>query len=145
MALHLATLVELWRSPQFAATLVDEVVEGLGATDARVLWELGYRQECRPGVLASIIGIGAPSISKSIARLLDRGLVAASPDPADARATLVRLTDEGAETTRHLYRVGDSLIERLTADWTAEDRRTAAALLQRLAASAAEFSEHAGS
>ncbi|MFC5502506.1 MarR family winged helix-turn-helix transcriptional regulator [Lysinimonas soli] len=140
MALHLATLVELWRSPEFAAGLVDEVVEGLGATDARVLWELGYRRECRPGVLASVIGIGAPSISKSTARLLGRGLIAAAPDPTDARATVLRLTGEGEAVTRRLYQVGDSFIDRLTADWTDEDRRIATSLLARLARRAQDFS-----
>jgi DNA-binding MarR family transcriptional regulator len=50
------------------------------------------------------------------------------------------LTDDGAEVTRHLYAVGDSLIDRLTADWSADDRRVATDLLERLARSATEFS-----
>ncbi|WP_022877752.1 MarR family winged helix-turn-helix transcriptional regulator [Microbacterium sp. B19] len=136
IALPLATLVELWSAAEFRSRLSNDALEGLGGTDGRVLWELGFRGRVRPGVLARVMGIGAPSISKAIARLTDRGFIEVVPDPVDARASLVGLTGEGRIVARELYRVGDDLIGRLTADWSDADARRAAHLLTRLAAAA---------
>lgn len=136
IALPLATLVELWSAAEFRSRLSNDALEGLGGTDGRVLWELGFRGRVRPGVLARVMGIGAPSISKAIARLTGRGFIEVVPDPVDARASLVGLTGEGRVVARELYRVGDDLIARLTADWSDADARRAAHLLTRLAAAA---------
>ncbi|MFT2621768.1 hypothetical protein ACMWQU_25155, partial [Escherichia coli] len=65
IALPLATLVELWSAAEFRSRLSNDALDGLGGTDGRVLWELGFRGRVRPGVLARVMGIGAPSISKA--------------------------------------------------------------------------------
>lgn len=139
LALHLATLVELWGTPEFRERLTASVGVGLGVTDSRVLWELGFRHRSRPGDLARVIGLGAPSISKSIARLRSRGLIERVSDPSDARAGLVMLTDLGKQTTAKLYRAGDDLIGRLTQNWSDSDRGTLTMLLGRLAETAREL------
>ena len=136
IALPLATLVELWSAAEFRSRLTNAALEGLGETDGRVLWELGFRGDTRPGSLARIMRIGAPSISKATGRLTERGFVEVVPDPGDARASLLRLTASGRAVARELYRVGDDLIARLTEDWSDADARTAADLLSRLAAAA---------
>jgi DNA-binding MarR family transcriptional regulator len=45
--------------------------------------------------LAGYFGVGKATISRQLRTLCDLGLVAREPDPADGRAYLVRLTDEG--------------------------------------------------
>lgn len=45
--------------------------------------------------LAAYIGVGKATMSRQLRALEDLGLVAREPDPADGRAWLVHLTDEG--------------------------------------------------
>ncbi|MFJ9425667.1 MULTISPECIES: MarR family winged helix-turn-helix transcriptional regulator [Streptomyces] len=45
--------------------------------------------------LAGYIGVGKATMSRQLRALEDLGLVAREPDPADGRAWLVHLTDEG--------------------------------------------------
>lgn len=49
----------------------------------------------RPSELAGYFGIGKPTISRQLRALEQHGLVSREPDPADGRAHLVKLTDEG--------------------------------------------------
>jgi DNA-binding MarR family transcriptional regulator len=55
-------------------------------------------EECgrqRATELAAYIGVGKATMSRQLRALEDLGLVAREPDPADGRAWLVHLTDEG--------------------------------------------------
>ncbi|MEU0007766.1 MarR family transcriptional regulator [Streptomyces sp. NPDC006314] len=45
--------------------------------------------------LAAYIGVGKATMSRQLRALEDLGLIARQPDPADGRAWLVTLTDEG--------------------------------------------------
>jgi DNA-binding MarR family transcriptional regulator len=47
--------------------------------------------------LAAYFGVGKATMSRQLRALEDLGLVAREPDPADGRAYLMRLTDEGRE------------------------------------------------
>ncbi|MEU6146006.1 MarR family transcriptional regulator [Streptomyces sp. NPDC047081] len=47
--------------------------------------------------LAAYIGVGKATMSRQLRALEDLGLVAREPDPADGRAWLVHLTEEGRE------------------------------------------------
>lgn len=112
------------------------VATDLAATDARVLWELGFRGTARPGALAAIIGVGAPAVSKAVKRLAAANLVIVTADPDDGRACELTLSREGRSVARRLYAVGDDMIRELTADWDEEDIRIMTALTARLARSA---------
>lgn len=50
--------------------------------------------------LAAYIGVGKATMSRQLRALEDLGLVAREPDPADGRAWLVGLTDEGHDRVR---------------------------------------------
>ena len=50
----------------------------------------------RPGALAEHLRIAPRSATEVVDDLQERGLVERAPDPADRRATLVRLTEAGA-------------------------------------------------
>lgn len=45
--------------------------------------------------IAANLGVSRASVTQRLAALVDRGLLAVDPDPQDARANLVRLTEEG--------------------------------------------------
>lgn len=48
-----------------------------------------------PGELAELDRVAAPSMTKTVNCLADRGLVATSDNPADGRSKLVTLTEDG--------------------------------------------------
>ncbi|AYF98075.1 MarR family winged helix-turn-helix transcriptional regulator [Protaetiibacter intestinalis] len=67
-----------------------------------------------------------PSVSRLLDRLVARHLVEKSPDPADARGTIVTLTDRGVEVFRRIgAQHGRSIIARMSVLSRAEQRQLA--------------------
>ncbi|MGN6597908.1 MAG: MarR family winged helix-turn-helix transcriptional regulator [Actinomycetes bacterium] len=60
-----------------------------------VVATLATRGPLRMGALAAAEDVRLPSITESVAKLEALGLVSRMPDPADGRAVLVDVTDEG--------------------------------------------------
>lgn len=54
------------------------------------------------GILASAVGLGITSISKTLRTLETRGLITRQHTPVDHREEIVRLTDKGSEVMRQL-------------------------------------------
>jgi DNA-binding MarR family transcriptional regulator len=105
----------------------------VGAAELDVLLKLRVGPQPTIAVaLARVLGRSGAAISKTLAKLDQRGYVAREPNPADRRAALVRLTEEGT-------RVVDALIPRqleleaaALAGLTAEQRAQIAAALTTL-------------
>ncbi|GAA0309965.1 MarR family winged helix-turn-helix transcriptional regulator [Kineococcus aurantiacus] len=70
---------------------------GLSLTQARVLGNLDRGGPQRISRLTALEGCAQPTMTGLVSRLEDTGLVRRTPDPADARAVLVELTDAGRE------------------------------------------------
>lgn len=79
--------------------------------------------------LAAFIGVGKATMSRQLRALEHLGLVAREPDPADGRAWLVHLTDEGRSRFR---RVRDARRERYVHQMTGWDRKEVAELARLL-------------
>ncbi|MGE0152056.1 MAG: MarR family winged helix-turn-helix transcriptional regulator [Reyranellaceae bacterium] len=87
---------------------------GLNPSQAQVLGLLAGRPAgLRPKEIAAHLAVSAASIADTLAALLRKGLVSRDPDPADARAALVRATadgrDLGAQIARAASRVAAAL------------------------------------
>ena len=79
----------------------------------------------RLGELGRHVLLSQPGLSRLVERLVERGLVAKGPDPADARAALLSLTDEGQEVQSrvgmaHARSVAEAMSSRLTAHQMSE-------------------------
>lgn len=88
-----------------------------------------------PSELAEIERVSGPSMSKTVACLVERGLVASADNPADGRSKLLSLTDAGWAELDEVRRVRDDWMERKLAGLTAEERnllRKATELLNRV-------------
>lgn len=55
--------------------------------------------------LARILGVEPPTIAKMVGRLEVAGFAERTPDPRDARAKLVSLTEQGADAAAHVATV----------------------------------------
>ncbi|MFE9041672.1 MarR family winged helix-turn-helix transcriptional regulator [Streptomyces sp. NPDC007818] len=79
--------------------------------------------------LSAYFGVGKATMSRQLRALEQLGLVARDPDPADGRASLVRLTDEGRARFR---RVRDARRERYVRKLAGWDRAEVAELARLL-------------
>ncbi|MEU3335414.1 MarR family winged helix-turn-helix transcriptional regulator [Streptomyces sp. NPDC002144] len=80
--------------------------------------------------LAAYIGVGKATMSRQLRALEELGLVAREPDPADGRAWLVHLTEEGH---RRVTKVRDARRARYVSQLSHWDRGEVAELARLLA------------
>jgi len=57
--------------------------------------------------IAEYLGVGQPTASHLVEKIVRRGFAARSEDPADRRVKLVHLTDKGQDLVQRLYRGGE--------------------------------------
>lgn len=118
----LTHVMSTWTKADFISSVADDGGVELDRPEIVAITTLGMHGSQRPSALAEALATGASNVSKIIARLEKQGLVTRSPDPDDARASLVLLTDAGNNVAASLSRAGDSLANELLRDWSATDR-----------------------
>ena len=72
-------------------------------------------------------------VSKEVNRLVDAELVEQAPDPSDRRASLLTITDAGADAWKRYRSAVDEQLTKLLADWNDRDLHKLATMLDRLA------------
>jgi len=83
--------------------------------------------------LAEVLGVDAPAVTRKVQQLERQGLVVRQSDPADGRATRIRLTPVGRRTLERVIRARRDWLDRLLKDWDDEDLSTMATLFGRFA------------
>ncbi|MEU1040082.1 MarR family transcriptional regulator [Streptomyces sp. NPDC005907] len=92
-------------------------------------------EECgrqRATELAAYIGVGKATMSRQLRALEDLGLVAREPDPADGRAWLVHLTEEGRVRFRAVREARRARYVRQLSGWDPREVAELARLLHQL-------------
>ncbi|MFF8384546.1 MarR family winged helix-turn-helix transcriptional regulator [Streptomyces kanasensis] len=82
--------------------------------------------------LAAYFGVGKATMSRQLRALEELGLVAREPDPADGRAWLVHLTDEGRDRFRRVRDARRARYVRKLAGWDRAEVAELARLLHQL-------------
>ncbi|MEU0194820.1 MarR family transcriptional regulator [Streptomyces afghaniensis] len=99
---------------------------------ATVLTILGRHGDMRMSKLAELLAVDMSVTSRHVAHVVDRGWIERSPDPADKRSRILRLTPAGhAQLDELSRRTTEVLAERLS-DWTDEDVGRLTDLMARL-------------
>ncbi|MFF5481661.1 MarR family winged helix-turn-helix transcriptional regulator [Streptomyces sp. NPDC012935] len=106
-----------------------EVHPDLESAAYGLLVRLDESGQLRATELAAYIGVGKATMSRQLRALEDLGLVAREPDPADGRAWLVHLTEEGRG---RVAKVREARRERYVAQLSHWDRREVAELARLL-------------
>jgi MarR family transcriptional regulator, organic hydroperoxide resistance regulator len=83
--------------------------------------------------LAELAGISAPTATRMVGGLLQRGLVNRIEDPGDRRAVVISLTAEGGTALARKTREYDGRRRRIAAALEPDEQVAAADLLRRLA------------
>jgi DNA-binding MarR family transcriptional regulator len=79
-----------------------------------------------PRELADIERVSAPSMSRTVAALVERGLVLRADDPTDGRQVILSLTLEGARTLKHIRRRRDEWMASRIKGLSTEEREVLA-------------------
>ncbi len=98
-----------------------------------VLHETHRLGEVRPSDLAAQMHLDLSTVSRHLRVLETRGLVTRTPDPHDARAHTLGLTDAGREVLAHLLDQRAVAIRDAIAHWSTEDRHDLRRLVRQLA------------
>ena len=117
-------------------------------------WLLVHVSESAPVRLSEIadsVELDLSTLSRQVRYLVDAGLLAKVPDPADGRAALLSLTDRGAAVLASVSEARRRVLAEAIADWTDEERNALASGLLRLGvglhdtrdAAGADHTEHA--
>ncbi|WP_353235960.1 MarR family winged helix-turn-helix transcriptional regulator [Diaphorobacter ruginosibacter] len=113
-------LLKLTRSMGFCnaryPAIANKAVAHLGLSEATT-WPLvavsRYGDGLRQGVIADILGIKAPSLTRPLDHLERQGLIERRDDPVDGRAKTLHLTDKGRALTHRIEAALKTLRHRL--------------------------------
>jgi DNA-binding MarR family transcriptional regulator len=89
-----------------------------------------------PGELAEIERVSAPSMTRTVGALVERGLVARTADPSDGRQVILSLTVEGRRVLKEIRRRRDQWMTVRVKSLSPEEQdvlRRAATILSRVA------------
>ncbi|MEU8983536.1 MarR family transcriptional regulator [Streptomyces sp. NPDC048309] len=99
---------------------------------ATVLTLLGRYGEMRMSRLAELLSVDMSVTSRHVAHVADRGWIERSPDPADKRSRILRLTAMGQEQLDELSRRTSRLLADRLSDWSDHEVGLLIALMDRL-------------
>lgn len=104
-------LVSTWTSNSVQARIADSVGLSMNESDVRTIHTLGRLGDARPAELASAVHASRPTISKSLARLADAGLIARRAASTDGRGAHITLTPEGEAAYKKLVEAGIDMMQ----------------------------------
>ncbi|WP_279671408.1 MarR family winged helix-turn-helix transcriptional regulator [Flexivirga meconopsidis] len=108
---------------------------GLSPSQSRALGVVsrhGADQGLRLSTVAEHLDIAPRSATEVIDALEERGLVHRTPDPADRRAVLISLTDEGHALRRRLERARARRSDEIFGSLTSREQQSLRELLRRV-------------
>ncbi|GHB11582.1 MarR family transcriptional regulator [Streptomyces tendae] len=102
---------------------------------AAVLTLIGRHGDIRMSRVAELLAIDTSVTSRHVTHAADRGWIERSPDPADKRSRILRLTPEGRARLDDLSERTTQLLAHRLSDWTDDDVSQLTRLMARLRAS----------
>ncbi|MEY7976949.1 MarR family winged helix-turn-helix transcriptional regulator [Streptomyces pilosus] len=105
---------------------------GCPGGSASVLTLLGRHGPMRMSRLAELLSVDMSVTSRHVAHLAERGWIERSPDPADKRSRILRLTPAGRTQLDELFRRTTRLLAERLDDWSDEEVGRLTQLMARL-------------
>ncbi|MFI6015364.1 MarR family winged helix-turn-helix transcriptional regulator [Streptomyces sp. NPDC051243] len=102
---------------------------------AAVLTLLARHGDMRMSKLAELLAVDMSVTSRHVAHVAERGWIERSPDPADKRSRILRLTAAGEDRVREMSRRTTQLLAERLSDWTDDEVAQLTRLMARLRAS----------
>lgn len=105
---------------------------GLYLGQELILMQLWQEDDLCQFELAERVGVDVSTMTKSLQRIESYGLIARHSDSKDARVMRVCLTPQGRELETKIAVMWNEIEEKTTAGFSAEERASFIALLQRV-------------
>jgi DNA-binding MarR family transcriptional regulator len=105
--------------------------EGLFAGQDVLLLTLGEEKSLEVGEIAERLGVRAPTVSKTLTRLTEAGLVIRSAVSGDKRRVAARVTPKGRAKLERIAEIRARVERELLADFDAKDERRLRKLLRK--------------
>ena len=102
------------------------------AGSAAVLALLSRHGDMRMSNLSELLAVDMSVTSRHAAHLAERGWLERSPDPADKRSRILRLTPAGQTRLEELFRRTSELLAERLSDWSDEEVGDLTRLMARL-------------
>jgi MarR family transcriptional regulator, organic hydroperoxide resistance regulator len=99
----------------------------------KALFTISYGDAVPVNSIAEYLGVGQPTASHLVDKLVRQGFADRSESPTDRRVTLVRLTSLGEDLVRRLYQGGEEQYRAWVSKLTNEERKDLLSGLQALA------------
>lgn len=124
----------LRRAHQRATALFQANIGDPGTTPTQFtgMVKLGEHGELSQNLLGRLVGLDKATTQGVVRRLRDRALIAARPDPTDARRTLLRLTPTGEQVLARLVANGPRVSAETLKPLNEAEQHTLLTLLSRL-------------
>ncbi|MEU6378562.1 MarR family transcriptional regulator [Streptomyces sp. NPDC046909] len=132
LALERELTVLLRRARANQGEMAREVHPDLESSAYGLLVRLDECGQQRATELAAYIGVGKATMSRQLRALEELGLVTRAPDPADGRAWLVELTEEGRSRVGRVRNARRARYAGRLADWNPAEVSELARLLHQL-------------
>src|SRR5262245_31620152 len=137
-------LIQLARrvnDPRGNANLKARAGIDLDRAASTLLMRIDEQGPARLSDIAGAAGVEISTASRPVARLVDDGYVERRPDPADARASLLRATPAGRTAVRRLRAARHAWLREVLTDFDARERDQFADLFERFTESVLITSE----
>jgi len=124
--------VSVWRA---ARRMRRESTPGISPTLHAALFTVETHGPITAGQLAEHEQVRKPTMTRTIAALLDQGLITRTPDPLDGRVTWLQVTPAGSQLLSVARRRTDEFLSRRLTRLTPQERVVldeAASILERL-------------
>jgi DNA-binding MarR family transcriptional regulator len=105
--------------------------EGLFAGQDVLLLTLGSERSLEVGEIAERLGVRAPTVSKTLTRLTEAGLVSRSSVSGDKRRVAARVTAKGRAKLDRIAEIRARVEKELLSDFDAKDERRLRKLLRK--------------
>ncbi len=105
---------------------------GLSRGEYLLLFCLSYIEELTAQDVAEMTGRPRNSISRAVHRMLDEGYLKRSPDPADGRQALLRITAKGERLHKRILPLFEEQEAKMLDNLTSEERKLLDSLLKKL-------------
>ncbi|MFI9719279.1 MarR family winged helix-turn-helix transcriptional regulator [Streptomyces sp. NPDC052396] len=132
LALERELAVLLRRARASSGEMAREVHPELEPAAYGLLVRLAETGRQRATDLAAYFGVGKATMSRQLRALDELGLIIRTPDPADGRASLVELTEEGGARFSRVRDARRAQYVRKLVDWDREEIAELARLLNQL-------------
>lgn len=123
---------------RFRSRLHDRLLEHglpIGAPDSKIMMTIAHRKGLAISELVTEVGRDKSQITRKVQELENKGLIARTADPQNARRSLLNVTDEGQKLIAALEIEAEEVMEELLVPLPDSDRQSLLTLLRAVSGS----------